>query len=158
MAGLGLPVELLRVLERAADERGLAPEAVLAELLLRIAEPGERPRVLLGAARSLLGHAVSAAERGEMGLAFRRLWSAVVLSLEAVLGEEAPGGLEAFWDASERLGPEAMRGFYAGLAAYLAARENLGSRRHFEEIRALVEGLLGAVEESLAGAAASPGS
>ncbi len=160
MAGSGLvvPPELVEVLERAARERGLSPEAVLAELLLRLASEEERPRILLGAARSLLRHADRLAEAGDYVEAERRLWSGGVLAAEALAAARGvePGGLRDYWPLLEELGERGRCGWYAALAAFVAYREGVASRRHYESMRSMVEGLLDEAEGLLGEAGGQP--
>jgi hypothetical protein len=150
--GVLVPPELVRVLERAAEERGLSPEAVLAELLLRLAEPGEKPGILVSAARSLLRHADELAERGDLAGAARRLWSAGVLAAEAVAAARGvePGGLRDYWGLLGGLGEKALCGWYAAIAAFVAHREGAVTEEHYRAMRGMVEGLVEAVGEEVA--------
>ena len=151
-----LPETLLRALREEAERRGTTPEALMVRLLLDIVSEEEKPRVLLEAARNSLEHAKPHRDKGEYHEAFKRLWVSVLLGLEAYALSRgvAPGsGLDWYWDtasdAASQLGDVVLDAFYAGLAAFIASREELSDETHFEAISKRVESLLVKLGESL---------
>ena len=149
-----LPEGLIRLLEREARKRGSVPEAVMAEMLLKLAKPEERPGLLLETAASLLGHASRRAEKGDYGEACRRLWAASLMALEAYAAKSGgePGSLRDYWVLAERLAEETGIGvehWYAAIAARLAAEEGACSEKQYREMDRLVRGLVDSVEASL---------
>ncbi|ABM80069.1 hypothetical protein [Hyperthermus butylicus] len=135
-----LPSELVELLEREAEQRGSTPEALTVQLLLRLAPEEERPRILVRAAETLLDHAGRLVEAGKYGEACRRVWSSILLALDAhavLLGSKLPRGLRDYVRLSEEAGRENkvfMDAFYAGIAALVAWREGAGSPGHCERI------------------------
>jgi len=150
-AGLVLPQSLLRMLEREAKRRGLTPEALTVELLLRVAGEEEKPGLLADAAQASFEHSLRHAEQGEYGEALKRLWSTAVLAVEAL----SPG--RSFENVASYIAAAAARGdpkIYCGLAAALAGvvaaesgeagREELG--QVYAAARGCVENLLDALK------------
>ncbi|BES80910.1 hypothetical protein PABY_04770 [Pyrodictium abyssi] len=117
-------------------------------MLLRLVEPGERPRALLEAAHMSLEHARALAEEGRLGEAFRRVWASVLLGLDALgylRGGGRPEGLAGYWGlVSEAMGEvgSVADAWYAGLAAFVAFREGVGDERHFGAMVGRVERFL----------------
>ena len=152
-----IPDSILRALEREAEERGSTPEAVMVGMLLRLVEPGERPQALLEAARMSLEHARVLAGEGRLGEAFRRVWASVLLGLDALgymRGGSRPEGLAGYWGlVSEAMGDmgSVADAWYAGLAAFIAAREGLGGEGHFGAMVGRVERFLKELGGRLAG-------
>ena len=150
-----LPPSLLGVLEREAGRRGVPPEVVAVEMLLRLAREEERPRVLLDAARTALEHADRWAERGEYLEALWRLWGSVVLLLEAYA--ESVGlrveGLGGFYSAASRAAGEGL-GVLADAWSYgVAARvlRELGDKGAAEGFYGLARSRVGEAAGALAG-------
>ncbi len=146
-----LPRSLLSALEREAEKRGTTPEAVMVEMLLRLATPDERPRILLEAAEKSLERAKRLAEKGGDVEALRAAWTAALLALDSLEPpEEEPGGLERYWRlslvAEEKGAP--LEAWYAALAAGIAAKSGLGGGRHVEKILGLVAGLVEALRRA----------
>ena len=150
-----LPKSIVSLVEREAERRGSTAEALTVQLLLRIAEESEKPRLLLDAARALLEHARRLAERGDYGEACRKLWSSVLLALDAyaaATGVRQPEGFHDYVKICEEAGreePAYMDGLYAGIAALVLWKEGIASPGHCTRIAGHVETLLGKVGEAI---------
>ncbi len=130
----------------------------MVRLLLGIVSESEKPRVLLEAARNSLEHARDHWDRGEPSEAFKRLWASVLLGLEAYAYSKgvAPGsGLDWYWgiagESFNQLGGVVLDAFYAGLAAFIASRENLDGSTHFDAIASRVDAFLNKLGELVEG-------
>ncbi|BEP17865.1 hypothetical protein PYJP_12170 [Pyrofollis japonicus] len=130
----------------------------MVHLLLGIVSEEEKPRALLEAAETSLRHARAHAEAGEYRDAYRRLWSSILLGIEAYAlqrGASQPGKLEDYWalvsEAAGELGEASFDAFYAGLAAYIASREDLGDGNHFDAMAKRVTSFLEALKDLVAG-------
>jgi hypothetical protein len=153
-----LPDTILRALREEAEKQGTTPEALMVHLLLGIVSDEEKPRALLEAAETSLRHARSHAEAGEYRDAYRRLWSSVLLGIEAYALHSGAGQsekLEDYWalagKAAGELGEASFDAFYAGLAAYIASREELGDGNHFNAMDKRVASFLEALKGLVTG-------
>jgi hypothetical protein len=148
-----LPRSLVEVLEREAERRGSTAEALTVQLLLQIASDEEKPGLLLDAARALHEHALKLIERGDYGGACRKLWSSILLALDAyavAAGAQTPRGFKDYVRLCEEASGEDMvfmDSLYAGIAALVFWKENIAAPRHCHRIAELAEKLDGKVAE-----------
>jgi hypothetical protein len=138
-----------KALEEEAKRRDTVPEAVVLQVLLRVVPEDERSHAMVEAARILLRHADEYASTGNFEAAFKRLWVASLVALDAAAasrGEEQPRELADYWRLASSLGgDDVLNGWYAGLAAYLASKEGVGDEGHYKAIRGRIEKMVEAI-------------
>ncbi len=150
-----IPPSIIEALEKEAGRRGVAPEAVLVELLAKLLPEEERWRAYLEAAETSTGHAEKELEEGNYVEAYRRIWTAVLLAITGYSlrrrGVE-PGTMDDYWESVEEMGEEAgeiYAAWYAGLAARLLVEEEKGYPGHAKAMISLVRQAVERIEEAL---------
>ncbi len=155
MSSPSIPPSIIEALEKEAGRRGVAPEAVLVELLAKLLPEEERWRAYLEATETSIGHAEKELEEGNYGEAYRRIWTAVLLAITGYSlrrrGVE-PRSMDDYWRTVEEMGEEAgeiYAAWYAGLAARLLVEEGREYPGHAKAMISLARQAVGRTKEAL---------